>query len=1267
LTALSDDSICVGSTALFSALPAGLDNYIFYDGFASVQSGASTALTYGSAQTFTVTVVATEDGCNSLPSNAIKTTIINNLPAPILNCGGSNLDSLSFVWSMVNGAQGYEISINGGAYSAPSSGSLGLTHLLSGLNPNDSATATIRAIGTPPCGNSMISNSVTCFTRICDPISFTLSGPTTICGNQAVTAIASNILPSTYAINWNSGAAQGVTTFSMNVTTDTTFTASVTNTAQPTCPSFTQILTVDLNQLPTPVLTNNAGNDSVCSGQQVVFTANPATYDNYAFYNGLGLVQNGPNPVFTANNLLSTSVLQVIATEQGCTGVASNTVSFAVIPPLQSPQVTCGNTTNTSIEFDWNSVTGATGYEISINGGAFTTASSGGNGLTHLITGATQGSSATIEVKALGGQPCGNSVISFAQTCYAQNCTAISFNAPTQINLCEGDTVNTSISGINISNYSTSWNNGAAGTSLTYSIAPTNNITIPVSVTNLSEALCPSATKYISVQLTPLPVVSITSSASNDSTCSGTPISFTANPQVYSSYSFYENFALMQSGTNPVYTTSNLLNGKTVKVLVSNQGCADTSTNTIATTVIVPLPAPQVNCGTTTNSTIVFTWDAVPDAQGYMVSVNNSSYTTPSSGTNGLLHTITGLNTGDSATIVVMALGKAPCGNSAPSNAQTCYAIPCTGITFTLSGTTQVCQATQAIASISNITPATFNSSWNGGVFGSTTSYSVVPTTDTTIHVVLKNTAEPLCPTADKSISVDFINKPVVTLSLSASNDSVCFGVPITLTASPATYDNYQFYNATSSLASSANPVYITNNISGTYSFYVVSNFMGCLDTSAANSISIVPLPFVTFSASVANDSICQGAPYTLTVSPAGLSNYQFTYNGSTVQNSSSNAYTTSGLAVGNNQILVTASDYLGCSNTPADTATVVVLPYTSVTLAANATGSICNHQTVLFTASPSGLNQYTFYLNNSVVQNGPSNVYTNNTLTTTDTVRVTSTNSIGCASSKSNGYHFVINPTADPAIDNNNDTLYYCVSSATALQLSASVDTALYNPVTYYWSTNQQTKNISVNPTQSTWYSVYTVFNGCPSLLDSVLVLLDNQAPPTVSASSSVQGAICLGDSILLTGTSNGLYSVWLNGTNDTVSKTSSVVVKPITDSVFVFRSSNKGCATTISVPVKVDKCLTDLSGPIPQIITPNGDGANDNWIVPDIDYFQENKLMIYNRWGQLVYSQSPYLNTWTGTDNSNNELSEGSYYYVLDLGGNYDKKFVGFVVIHR
>ncbi len=70
-------------------------------------------------------------------------------------------------------------------------------------------------------------------------------------------------------------------------------------------------------------------------------------------------------------------------------------------------------------------------------------------------------------------------------------------------------------------------------------------------------------------------------------------------------------------------------------------------------------------------------------------------------------------------------------------------------------------------------------------------------------------------------------------------------------------------------------------------------------------------------------------------------------------------------------------------------------------------------------------------------------------------------------------------------------------------------------------------------------------------------------------------------------------------------------------------------------------------------QAFTPNGDGINENWVIPGIDNHPNSKVTVYNRWGHEVFSAVNYRNNWNGTQNSgSNRLPAASYLYVIDLG---------------
>ena len=72
----------------------------------------------------------------------------------------------------------------------------------------------------------------------------------------------------------------------------------------------------------------------------------------------------------------------------------------------------------------------------------------------------------------------------------------------------------------------------------------------------------------------------------------------------------------------------------------------------------------------------------------------------------------------------------------------------------------------------------------------------------------------------------------------------------------------------------------------------------------------------------------------------------------------------------------------------------------------------------------------------------------------------------------------------------------------------------------------------------------------------------------------------------------------------------------------------------------------------------SPNNDGANETFFIECIEEYPQNFLQVFNRWGNLVFEQRSYDNSWTGTrrasgqSSSNDELPAGTYYYLLDPG---------------
>ncbi|MGY3213628.1 T9SS type B sorting domain-containing protein [Mucilaginibacter sp. HD30] len=78
--------------------------------------------------------------------------------------------------------------------------------------------------------------------------------------------------------------------------------------------------------------------------------------------------------------------------------------------------------------------------------------------------------------------------------------------------------------------------------------------------------------------------------------------------------------------------------------------------------------------------------------------------------------------------------------------------------------------------------------------------------------------------------------------------------------------------------------------------------------------------------------------------------------------------------------------------------------------------------------------------------------------------------------------------------------------------------------------------------------------------------------------------------------------------------------------------------------------------------ILSPNGDGKNDTWMVKNIEQYQNNSVAVYDQGSNVVYTKKGYTNDWAGTYRGG-VVKEGTYYYLIDLGNGTTKK--GFITV--
>ena len=83
-----------------------------------------------------------------------------------------------------------------------------------------------------------------------------------------------------------------------------------------------------------------------------------------------------------------------------------------------------------------------------------------------------------------------------------------------------------------------------------------------------------------------------------------------------------------------------------------------------------------------------------------------------------------------------------------------------------------------------------------------------------------------------------------------------------------------------------------------------------------------------------------------------------------------------------------------------------------------------------------------------------------------------------------------------------------------------------------------------------------------------------------------------------------------------------------------------------------------------VPEFVSDNGDGINDTWNILKINTYPNNEVLIYSRSGILIFSQKNYQNNWPKTSK---RIPPGSYFYRIDLEGNGEIDFEGWLYLTR
>jgi len=90
-----------------------------------------------------------------------------------------------------------------------------------------------------------------------------------------------------------------------------------------------------------------------------------------------------------------------------------------------------------------------------------------------------------------------------------------------------------------------------------------------------------------------------------------------------------------------------------------------------------------------------------------------------------------------------------------------------------------------------------------------------------------------------------------------------------------------------------------------------------------------------------------------------------------------------------------------------------------------------------------------------------------------------------------------------------------------------------------------------------------------------------------------------------------------------------------------------------------------------IPGGVSNNDDGFNDLFNIEGLEFYPENEIAIFNRWGDMVFEAKPYLNDWNGNSNvsgtiGGDQSTSGTYFYMLKLDAESDP-ITGYVELKK
>lgn len=185
------------------------------------------------------------------------------------------------------------------------------------------------------------------------------------------------------------------------------------------------------------------------------------------------------------------------------------------------------------------------------------------------------------------------------------------------------------------------------------------------------------------------------------------------------------------------------------------------------------------------------------------------------------------------------------------------------------------------------------------------------------------------------------------------------------------------------------------------------------------------------------------------------------------------------------------------------------------------------------------------------------------------------------------------------------------------------------------------------------------TIADGILESLDTVRITLlgvegCNDSEIYIQSIENMQGSlgldsvnICPPETALLTTTIEGGWEPYHVSWNNGGGIGESVTVSPF-ETTFYNASITDVCGTNLTL----ESSEVQVQCPVEpaNVFTPNGDGDNDVYKAINLDDYPNASIIVYNRYGKVVYKSDDYQNDWDGTHyQSGAKLRDGVYYVII------------------